>query len=79
MHIALDDDELAQVRAAARELGMSPAEWVRQALRRPLREQPTRPAEQKLEAIRIAACHEFPTADLDQMLDEIEHGYGSSH
>jgi len=30
---------------------------------------------EKLEAIRIAAEHEFPTSDIDTMLSEIERGY----
>jgi hypothetical protein len=29
----------------------------------------------KLRAIRDAARHEFPTADIDQMLDQTERGY----
>ena len=33
----------------------------------------------KLEALRVAAKFEFPTADIDQMLAEIEHGYLSGH
>jgi hypothetical protein len=31
--------------------------------------------ERKLEAIRAAAQFEFPTADIDVMLEEIEQGY----
>ena len=32
----------------------------------------------KLEAIRRAAKHEFPTADIETMLAEIERGYEST-
>lgn len=32
-------------------------------------------AGRKLEAIRSAYEHEFPTADIEQMLEEIERGY----
>jgi hypothetical protein len=30
----------------------------------------------KLDAVRAAVEHEFPVADIDQMLAEIERGYG---
>jgi hypothetical protein len=33
----------------------------------------------KLEALRAAAKFEFPTADIEQMLAEIEQGYQSGH
>jgi len=36
-----------------------------------------RGAGEKLEAIRAAAKWDFPTADIDRMLEEIEKGYGS--
>jgi hypothetical protein len=29
----------------------------------------------KLEAVRLAARHDYPTADIDRMLEEIEQGY----
>ncbi len=31
----------------------------------------------KLRAVRAASRHEFPTADIDEMLGEIERGYGA--
>lgn len=54
---------------------MTVAEWVRQALRAARRREPTIDAAKKLEVIRAAARHTFPTADIDQMLAEIERGY----
>lgn len=57
---------------------MTVAEWVRQALRAARRNQPRTGANAKLEAIRAASQHSFPTADIDQMLAEIERGYGST-
>jgi hypothetical protein len=38
----------------------------------------TKSVAEKLEAIRIAARCEFPTADIDIMLAEIEAGYGTA-
>ena len=55
---------------------MSVAEWVRQALRLVRRNEPSGSAGKKLEAVRAAARLEFPTADIDRMLAEIERGYG---
>lgn len=54
---------------------MTVAEWVRQALRAVLRRAPGTDSRRKIEAIRTAARHSFPTADIDQMLAEIESGY----
>ena len=59
----------------ARRHGMTLAEWVRQALRTAFREEPLGGQDKKLASVRAAAVHEFPTADIDQMLDEIARGY----
>ena len=71
----LDDAELAEIQKAARRARMTTAEWVRQALRAARRAQPRGEAKKKLEVVRAAARHAFPTADIDQMLQEIERGY----
>jgi hypothetical protein len=39
--------------------------------------QPASDPEAKLKAVRKASRYSFPTADIDQMLSEIEQGYGS--
>jgi hypothetical protein len=54
---------------------MSLAEWVRQALERARHREPLGEAGKKLEVIRAAARCDFPVADIDQMLAEIESGY----
>ena len=65
-------------RAPARRLRrVSIAEWVRQALVQARRSEPGREAASKLDVLRVAARMEFPTGDIDQMLKEIERGYGS--
>lgn len=56
---------------------MTLAEWVRQALRRAGREEPLGSTDRKLAAVRTAAHHRFPTADIDQMLAEMASGYRS--
>jgi hypothetical protein len=73
----LDDAELAEIQKAARRQRMTTAEWVRQALRAARRVQPRGEAKKKLDVVRAATRHAFPTADIDQMLQEIERGYTS--
>ena len=73
----MDESEVREYRRLAKREGMTLAEWVRQKLRRARREEPSGAAERKLGAVRAAVGHEFPTADIDQMLAEIETGYRS--
>jgi hypothetical protein len=75
LQVILQDPEYRDIQRAARSRGMSIAEWVRQALVLARREEPSSGVAQKLEAIRAAARHSFPTADIDAMLAEIEAGY----
>jgi hypothetical protein len=54
---------------------MTTAEWVRQALRTAQRQTPGGDVKKRLQVVRAAARHAFPTADVEQMLAEIESGY----
>jgi hypothetical protein len=54
---------------------MTVAEWVRQALRAARKEEPAIDSERKLRVVREATRGAYPTADIGQMLTEIEHGY----
>ena len=75
LQVILQDPEYREVQRAARTRQMSIAEWVRQALAIARRQEPSGNVSQKLEAIRAAARHSYPTADIDTMLAEIEAGY----
>ena len=75
LQVILQDPEYREIQRIARLRHMSIAEWVRQALELARSREPTRSVEKKLEAVRIAARHQFPVADIDQMLAEIEKGY----
>jgi hypothetical protein len=75
LQVLLEEPELREIQRAARAQRMTVAEWVRQALRGARRREPTIDSKKKLKAIRAAARHSFPTADIDQMLAEIESGY----
>ena len=75
LQVVLDEAELHAIQRAARRDQLTVSEWVRRCLREARRRQPARDAGRKLQAIRAAARHEFPIADIDQMLAEIEAGY----
>jgi hypothetical protein len=77
LQVLLDESEIREIRRVARTQRMTVAEWVRQVLRAARLEQPAEDATKKLAAIRSAVRHTFPTADIDQMLAEIEEGYSS--
>ncbi len=75
LQVLLQDDEFAEIRGAAAAQRMTVAEWVRQTLRAARRDEPSGDARKKLLAIRQAWLSEYPTADIQQMLAEIEGGY----
>lgn len=75
LQVVLGEDELADIRKAAKRQRTTVSEWVRHVLREARRREPHGNASRKIEAIRVAARHAFPTAGIDQMLAEIEQGY----
>jgi hypothetical protein len=78
LQVLLDDAELRELQRAARAERMTVAEWVRQALRAARRRAPTGDPARKLAVIRAASRHDFPTADIGEMLREIERGYAET-
>ena len=77
LQVILQDPEYREIQRMARTRRMSLAEWVRQALDLARRREPLGDASKKLEVIRAAARHDYPTGDIDRMLEEIESGYVS--
>jgi len=77
LQVILKDPEYREIRRAARSRRMSIAEWVRQALAQAHLREPLDGVDKKLAVIRAAARGDYPTADIDRMLAEIETGYGS--
>jgi hypothetical protein len=77
LQVILQDQEYREIQRVARARRMSIAEWVRQALDLARRREPSSDIGKKLEIIRAAARHDFPTGDIDAMLAEIESGYGT--
>jgi hypothetical protein len=74
LQVLLDEPELRDIQRAARRQRMTVAEWVRQALRSARRGEPEGNPRRKLEVVRAAVRHSFPTGDIDQMLADIERG-----
>jgi hypothetical protein len=79
LQVVMESTELDAIRAAARDRGMTVSEWVRETLREARRKVSDGDAERKLAAIRAADHHAYPTADIDQMVAEIERGYGEAN
>ncbi len=75
LQVLLDDDELDAIKQVARRKRISVAGWVREALRTARAGESTRDPREKLAALNSALRHSFPTADIDEMLAEIERGY----
>lgn len=75
LQVILQDPDYREIQRVARSRHMSIAEWVRQALVLARRQEPLGSISNKLATVRAAAQHEFPVADIDSMLAEIEAGY----
>lgn len=78
LQVLMEEDELADIRRAARRRRVSVAEWVRTALRRAKAADAVRPPAEKLRAVRTGTRYAFPTGSIEEMLDEIERGYAES-
>jgi hypothetical protein len=78
LQVLFDEAELRDLRETARREEVPLSEWVRRALRETRRSEPGGGIDKKLRAVRAAARHDFPTADIDEMLTEIERGYATT-
>ena len=73
LQVLLDEEEYKEIQRVARSQRVTLAEWVRQALRQARSDHPGT-VDDKLRVIADASLHEFPTADIEVMLREIEAG-----
>ena len=78
LQVILQDSEYREIQRAAEAQRLSIAAWVRQALAAARRLEPVGNVGKKLDSVRAAARHSYPTADINDMLAEIERGYGVS-
>ena len=75
LQVLLPDQEMSEIQRLAKRERLTVGEWVRRVLREARTARPAVDSETKLKAIRRAAAYSFPTADIQQMLNEIERGY----
>lgn len=75
LQVVMSEAEYREIREAAGRHRMTVSEWVRRTLRRGREGEPSSGVGAKLEAVRAAVRHEYPTAGVSQMLREIEAGY----
>ncbi len=72
LQIPVEDSEFAAIEEIARAKGLTVADWVRQTLRAELAADDEYGTRRKLEAVRAAVRHEFPSGPIEQMLAEVE-------
>ena len=75
LQVLLDEREFRELRQIAKANHMTVAAWVRETLRTARRREPLGDVSAKVDAVRAAARHAFPVADIDEMLNDIERGY----
>jgi hypothetical protein len=75
LQVLLPDQEISDIRRLAKREHLTVGEWVRRVLREARSSRSVIEPEAKLKSIRKAVQHSFPSADIDQMLKEIERGY----
>jgi len=75
LQVLLPDREMAEIQRLAKHQHLTVGEWVRRALREARTSRPTSEPETKLKAVRRAVKYSFPTAEVEQMLREVERGY----
>jgi hypothetical protein len=75
LQVLVPEPEMAEIQELAERERVSVGEWVRRALRDARSRQSSIDPQSKLKSVRKAAEYSFPTADIDQMLAEIERGY----
>jgi hypothetical protein len=66
---------MEELQRLARREHLALGEWVRRALREARLQRPGQEPQAKLKAVRKAVEYAFPTAEVDQILAEIERGY----
>jgi hypothetical protein len=75
LQVILQDSEYREIQRIARSRRMSLAEWVRHSLALARPYEPLGNTGKKLDIIRAARRHDYPTADIGRLLEEIEKRY----
>lgn len=74
LQVLLPEEQYEELRRLASVDGVTVAEWVRRVLAEACRERPYETVEKKLAVVREAAEYDFPTADPNDMLEQIAAG-----
>jgi hypothetical protein len=74
LQVLIPDSEMSDIQRLATRERLTVGEWVRRTLRDARASRPVIDPETKLKAVRRGAKYSFPTADVGQMLGEIERG-----
>jgi len=77
LQVVVADLDYREIQLSAQSRGISIAEWVRQALNLARRRESGSTAGMKIDVVRAAVRHAYPTGDIDIMLAEIESGHGT--
>lgn len=77
LQVLLDERELGELQQLARQRGVPLSEWVRTALREASSREQRGGIDRKLDALRAAVKHEFPSGEIEDMLAEIDRGYST--
>ncbi len=75
LQVLLPEPDMDEIRKLARRERVTVGEWVRRALREARSHRSVLEPQSKLKSVRKAVQCSFPTADVGQMLEEIERGY----
>ena len=79
LQVILQDAEYRQIQRTASAQHLTIAAWVRRALTAARNREPEGDVGKKLDIVRAAARHAYPTAEIDDMLADIESGYVVAH
>ncbi|MGH8923291.1 MAG: antitoxin [Acidimicrobiia bacterium] len=77
LQVIVEESELRDIRRIAKRNGLTVSAWVRQVLRQARQNAPATDEGRKLAVIAAGFRHDLPTADIGQVLGEIESGYSS--
>jgi hypothetical protein len=75
LHVLMSDAEYEDLQRAAFSQKLGVGAFVRRELQRSCQRSNARAVDDKLRVIQSAMAYSFPTADLEQMNQEIEQGY----
>ena len=73
LQVTLDEQDYKLLQCIARGRGTTAAGWARQVIRDAL-EADTKTVEAKLRAVERAYAHQYPTGDIEDILQQIEEG-----